>query len=110
MLVQIFWVVFLLFIWFNTDAFIYYSELFRLNSLFKVDLWKKYRIESNPKITYLEFIHLRYKNFFSKLISCRPCLAFWFTLIITLIYSSWGYFPMIYIISYIIYKLINKYE
>jgi len=108
MVLEIFWVIFLLFIWFKTDAFIQYSKLFKIGKITKVDLWETYRL-SNPKITYLEYISIKHRNFFTKLITCKPCLTFWIVLIISLIFNSTYLFKIIYMLSYIIYKLIEKY-
>ena len=108
MIIEIFWVVFLLFIWFNTDAFIQYSKFFKLDKLFKIKDWEDYRLES-PRITYLEYLTLKNRGFFTKLISCKPCLTFWVTFIICIIFSSLMLFPIIYMLSYIIYKIIDKY-
>lgn len=110
MLIQIFWIVFLLFIWFNTDAFIQYAKLLKLDKVFKISDWESYRINVSNKITYQEYLSLKHRSFFTKLISCRPCLAFWITVFISSLFSSWYYFPLIYMVSYIIYKIINKYE
>ncbi len=108
MIIEIFWVVFLLFIWFNTDAFIQYSKFFKLDKLFKIKDWEDYRLES-PRITYLEYLTLKNRGFFTKLISCKPCLTFWITFIICIIFRSLMLFPIIYMLSYIIYKIIDKY-
>ena len=108
MIIQIFWVVFILFIWFNTDAFIQYSKLLKLDKLTKIDLWESYRL-TNPKITYLEYLSIKHRNFFTKLITCKPCLNFWITLIICSFFDSLYQLPVIYMLSYIIYKLIEKY-
>jgi hypothetical protein len=108
MIIEIFWIVFILFIWFNTDAFIQYSKLFRLDRKFKISDWESYRI-SNPKIDYIEYISIRHRNFFTKLISCKPCFNFWITLIFCILFNSLILYPLIYILSYIIYKLIDKY-
>lgn len=107
MLIQIFWIVFVLFIWFNTDAFIQYSKLIKLDKKFKISDWESYRLLS--KISYQEYLALKHRNFFTKLVSCKPCLAFWISLIVLIIFSSLYYFPLIYILSYILYKLIDKY-
>lgn len=107
-MVSIFWCVFLLFIWFKTDAFIQYSELFRLSSKFRITEWQDYRI-LNPKITYLEYISIKNRNFLTKLISCVPCFLFWTTVLISLLMNTLLYFPITYILSYVIYKLIDKY-
>jgi hypothetical protein len=108
MLIQIFWVVFILFIWFNTDAFIQYGKLLKLDKLTKIDLWESYRL-TNPKITYLEYISIKHRGFFTKLITCRVCLNFWITLIICLLFDSLIELPVIYMLSYITHKLIEKY-
>jgi hypothetical protein len=52
----IFWIVFLQYIWFNTDAFIWWSKLFKLEKLLRIGDWDQYRMEVNPKIKYYEFI------------------------------------------------------
>jgi hypothetical protein len=109
MVLQIFWVIFLMFIWFKTDAFVQYVKLFKLSKITKVDLWESYRL-SSPKITYLEYISVKHNNFFTKLLSCKPCFTFWIVLIISIIFNSpISEFAMIYILSYIIYKLCDKY-
>jgi len=108
MLIQIFWVVFILFIWFNTDAFIQYGKLLKLDKITKINLWESYRL-TNPKITYLEYLSIKHRGFFTKLITCKPCLNFWITLIICLLFDSLIQFPVIYMLSYITHKLIEKY-
>lgn len=108
MVLEIFWIVFILFIWFNTDAFIQYSKVFKLSRLFKINDWEDYRV-SNPKISYLEYLNLGHKNFFTKLVSCKPCFNFWITFIFCIIFGTIVLYPIIYMLSYIIYKLIDKY-
>lgn len=104
----IFWCVFLLFIWFKTDAFIQYSELFRLSNKFRITQWQDYRI-LNPKISYLEYLSLKHRGFFTKLISCVPCFLFWIVMFASILTNSLFYFPITYILSYVIYKLIDRY-
>ena len=104
---QIFWVIFLLFIWFDTDAFIQYSKLFKLSEKFKIDSWESYRLENN--ISYLDYLSIKHKNFLTKLISCRPCFTVWIVLFVCTLYCSILQFPIIYVISYILYKLMIKY-
>jgi hypothetical protein len=105
---QIFWVNFLLFIWFNTDAFIDYSSAFGLGSILKIKKFKEYK-ESDPRSDYLNFIRIKYPNFITKLISCKPCICFWFVLSISLFFNSILYFAPIYLVSYILYRLLDKY-
>lgn len=107
MFLEIFWSVFILFIWFNTDAFVQYSKVFKLGEQFKISDWENYRLTS--RVSYPDYLFLKHKSFFTKLISCIPCSLFWIVLIITLIFNSTGLYPVIYILSYIIYKIIDKY-
>lgn len=107
MIIQIFYVVFLLYIWFDTDGFIEYSKLFRLDKRFKIDLWIEYR-ELNPKMNYLSYIRLKHSSFFTRLISCKPCFCFWLVLLVNLIFGNFLLFPIIYMMSYLIYNLICK--
>ena len=104
---QIFYIIFILFIWFNTDAFISYSKLFGLSKLFKIDKWEEYRM-INPKIDYFNYLRIKKLNFFIRLITCKPCLNFWLVLISCIIISDLIYLPMIYIISYSIYNLLCR--
>lgn len=101
----IFWIVFLQYIWFNTDAFIWWSKLFKLGKFLRIDDWDQYRLEVNPKIKYYEFIFQKYPNFATKLLSCKPCLILWFTIILILIFSqNLVSIPIFYLISYLVYK------
>jgi hypothetical protein len=104
---QIFYVIFLLFIWFNTDAFISYSKLFRLSKVFKIHKWEEYRM-INPKIEYFSYIRNKHTNFLTKLITCKPCLAFWIVLVSCIIFNNIIYYPIIYMLSYSIYTLLCR--
>jgi hypothetical protein len=108
MILQIFYITFVLFIWFETDAFISYSKLLRLSHFFKIDKWEEYKILKNPKIDYLSYIRNDRNNFFTKIISCKPCFNFWIVLISCIIFGNWIYFPLIYILSYLIYNILWK--
>ena len=107
MIIQIFYVVFLLYMWFNTDGFVEYSKVFGLNKIFKINLWEDYR-EINPKLDYLSYMRLKQSNFFIKLITCKQCLSFWLVLISCFFFKNFFYFPVIYMMSYLIYNLICK--
>jgi hypothetical protein len=107
-MILIFWCVFLLFIWFKTDFFISYGRLLGLKNLLKIEKWEEYRI-LNPKISYLEYLSIKHRNFFTKLISCVVCILFWIVLTVCLLTHNLYYLPVIYIISYLIFKIIDKY-
>ena len=107
MIFQIFWINFLLFIWFDTDSFVEYFRLLKLNKLFKIDKFDEYKMQ-NPKISYLSFIRQKYSNFYTRLITCPPCINFWIVFVLCIIYNNIIFFPIIYVISYVIYMLLKK--
>ena len=107
MVVQIFYVVFLMFVWFETDAFVEYSKLFRLSSFFKIDDWEKYR-EINHRISYLEYLRIKHCSFFVKMLTCRQCLAFWLVLVTYSYFDGVVFFPAVYILSYLVYAVLRK--
>lgn len=103
----IFWIIFTLYIWFSTDAFIWWSKLFRLGKKFKIVEWENYRMTVNPKVKYHDFIFQNNPNFLTKLISCKPCFTLWVTLAFIVIFSkSVISLPIYYLISYLGYKKI----
>ena len=106
MIIQIFFVVFFMHIWFDTDAFVEYSKLFGLSKYFKINLWEKYQ-EINPRLDYLGYIRLKHSSFFTRLISCKFCLCVWICLI-SCFFTNFLLFPIIYVMSYIIYSLLCK--
>ena len=108
-ILQVFWVNFILFIWFETDGFIEYSKLFRLHKLFKVDRFEVYKKESNPNISYHSYLRQKHKSFISKMVTCVPCLNFWIVLITCLVFKSLIIYPILYLVSYVIYKILKKY-
>ncbi len=108
-ILQIFWVNFILFIWFETDGFIEYCKLFRIHKIFKIDRFETYKKESNPNITYLSYIRQKHQSFISRLVSCVPCLNFWIVLFVCYIFSSLLLYPLVYLISYVVYKILKKY-
>jgi len=102
MILQIFWCVFLMYIWFKTDAF---SDYF--SNLKSVKDWKKYKEEKNPDLSYYDFLFITNKSFWTKLLSCRYCLLFWFV-IVTSLFFNFINFPIIYILSLILFRVIEK--
>ena len=102
MILHIFWVVFLMFIWFKTDAFTDYFSF-----LESVKNWKQYKELKNPEIGYPDYIFLNNQNFWTKLVSCQYCLLFWFV-ILTSFYFGFFNFPIVYILSLILFRLIEK--
>jgi len=107
-ILQIFWIIFILFIWFETDGFVEYSRFLGLSKLFKIDRFDQYKKENNPKITYLSYIRQNHSSFITRLVTCAPCLNFWITLAITVIYNDLFMYPVVYLVSYLLYRILKK--
>ena len=108
-IIQILWINFILFIWFETDGFIQYSKLFRLGKLFKINEFLEYKEDKNPKMNYLSYIRQKHNNFFTKLITCVPCYNFWIVLLVVILFNSIYLYPLFYLTSYSLYKILKKY-
>lgn len=98
LLLDIFWIVFIIRIWFYTDA---YTQYFKFTK--RVKLWNSYKEEINHDISFLDYNYIKNPNFFNKLISCESCLLFWISL-----FFSLKLLPILYINSYIILRIIKK--
>jgi len=105
-ILEFFWIQFILFIWFHTDAFIQYCKLFRITKPTGVDSYLEYK-KSNPKITFPDFIRRR-QTFFTQLISCPPCILAWIILICSLFFQNTHLFPIYYITSLSFYMILRK--
>jgi len=104
---HIFYAVFFMHIWFDTDAFVEYSKLFRLKKAFRIDLWESYR-EINPRIEYLEYLRLKHSSFFIRMITCKQCLLVWVSIALSAASGTPHWFPAVYVIAYIIYSLLCR--
>ena len=107
MVYMIFLFVFILIIWFNTEAFVEYSHLLKIK-WFKV---KDYLIakETDFTLTYHSYLLQKHNNFFTRLITCPFCLNFWLILIGKFIFGySFIEIPTIYVTSLITYFIFNK--
>ncbi len=103
----IFLFVFVLIIWFNTEAFVEYCHVLKLK-WFKVQDYLNAK-ESDFTLTYHSYLLQKHNSFFIRLITCPFCLNFWLILIGKFIF---GYFfieiPTIYVTSLITYFIFNK--
>lgn len=104
-IINIFWIVFILFIWMDTDFFTHWSKLLGLRKKLKIDKWESYK-SIDPKISYLDYLFMTHNGFFTKLISCRVCILFWIVLVFT--YTNLYLIPVYYFFSYIVYTMIKK--
>lgn len=104
---------FILFIWFESDIIVTLINIFKLDKKLFIEEYKKERLEISDKLHYLDFLHVRKANFFTKLISCPICLCFWLTLIQSLLkyqnlHMCVYMFGINYIINLVVYLFIKK--
>jgi hypothetical protein len=105
---QISLIVFILIIWFKTEAFLEYASLFKIEKLFKINQFKEYK-KINISIDYITYLSLKHKNFFTKLISCPYCIGFWIVLFSCLLFNNILLLPFYYVSAIIVYKILDKY-
>ena len=108
---------FFLLVWFQTDLIETLATLTRLRSAFMLPEFEKHKLEKDAFCNYPSFLHEKYNNFLTKLISCEICSCFWLTLFglgfLTLwLDLTWSFlmilFPINYITSLLLYLIIRK--
>jgi hypothetical protein len=100
----------LLLVWFQTNAFVEYGRYIPFIKRI-INSYEK-SLSAGINGTFINFLSLNYNSFFIRLVSCPYCLNFWLTLPY-LYFFNIKYLAFIYIISLIIYKILNilsKYE
>ena len=96
-------------IWFKTEAFVEYLELFRLDSLFGVKKFRKQQVEGGDYgLDYPNFLLINYNSFFIRLITCPFCLTVWASLVISG-FVGWYYIPFLFVVSVGLFGVINNY-
>jgi hypothetical protein len=78
-----------LFFLYETDFFLAYVKLFRLEKLFGVENYEKH-LTKFPEDSYWEFIVFDKQTFLRKLISCPFCLGFWLNMGCYFVHESLG--------------------
>ena len=95
---------FLLIIWFKTEAFYeYFKYISILNKFFKFKHYKEF-ICMQYEI-YPNFLVIKHNNFFTRLISCPKCINFWITLILIFFVNSFFSLFIIYTLSLMLYNI-----
>jgi hypothetical protein len=109
----IFWAVMILIIWFYTDAFIYYAQLFKLFQNIRLE-FSTYLISNSDKY-FPDFLFKKSKEqsnlfikFVLKLLSCPLCLNVWLSGIIALFLNNILLLAPIYVLSLITLLGIKK--
>ena len=102
----------LLFVWLETDAFVEYVKLLKLNNLASFDFLRANEYEDymsknlEEEITYPDFLSSNYNNFFTSLISCPICVSVWLSVFCSF-YLSFALFPLINITSIVLFLLLK---
>lgn len=96
------WSAFLMFIWFETNAFYEYLKFLPFLRAYE----KKKSLYGNPR--YSEFLAINHDNFISKLLSCPYCLGFWTSLVFCFILCPLVMLPVVYFCSLVLYFTIQK--
>jgi hypothetical protein len=103
-------VVFIMIVWFKTDAFPEYCKLFNFNFLlFGYD-------KTDDQLTFPQYLYVKrhiltkckYYLFYIKLITCPICLSFWLCLGAALIYNIILLVPLLYVTSLLVYLIFTK--
>lgn len=94
-----------LLVWFDTDAFIEYVKLFKLEKWFKVDQFLE--IEQSPDFGYREFLLEYHNNFFTRLIACPICTSVWLGFCVS-IFTSLTLSPVFALGGLLLYKWSRK--
>ena len=109
----VFWVSAILTIWFYTDWFAYYTQLFNCASDIRL-LYQAYKLE-NPDAFFSDFLYAkalatnnRFSKFVLKLISCPLCSGVWLSLIFCFCFSDLLNFAPVYVGSLFVILQIKK--
>ena len=84
--VAVFWVIFFLYIYFETNAFVSWAKFLKLKFLKYDEYEEKSQIMTGLK--YTDFILMKSNNFFIKLVSCPECLAVWINIILFIFFHQ----------------------
>lgn len=102
--------VFFLIIWFKTDVFYQYCELFDMH-------WFLFGYTENSTLTFPQYLYTKrhlitkskYLLFYFKLISCPLCLGFWLSMLFTTVFSSLLLLPAVYLFSILTFLIFSKF-
>ena len=104
------WVVFCLYIWFETDALVSYLRFFFGDTYyFSLEDYEKHRKGALEPLEYLDFLRIEHPDsFLISLITCPSCLGVWLTAIFCLLVGDVHHFPIVYLFSILVYLLLRR--
>ena len=94
--------------WFKTGFLVEYSSLLGLKKLLKINDYLYYK-KLHKEVEYLSYLTIKHKNFFVGLITCPYCLNVFIALISCVFYGNINLFFIIYMLSILIFKLLEIY-
>jgi len=100
----------ILFFFYETDFFVQYVKLVRLNKMLGVDNYEIY-LGEHPEDSYWEYLAYEKPNFLTKLISCPLCSGFWVNAGVYFLHKDLGLFLVnlwLSIFLFLILRLILK--
>lgn len=98
---------FVLIVWFKTDALIEYAKLIRVGKWIYVDDFEKKRAE-DFELTYLTYLRQHRNCFFTRLITCPICVTSWMFLITLISENPIPNFSLNVTITLALYYLFSK--
>ena len=99
--------VFILVIWFNTEAFVEYSKYIPIiRNIFLINRYINLKFKL-PDLKYLDFLVMEKNCFLTRLISCPICVNTWINILLILPLDNALYFFMNFTISTVIYYSIT---
>lgn len=96
----------ILFFVYETDFFVQYVKLFRLNKIFKVNEYEEH-LQSMPDNSYWEWLVFEKQTFLRKLMSCPLCFGFWVNVGVYFLYEELGLFVIVLWFSFFLYLLLK---
>ena len=110
---SILWIVMICIIWFRTDWFIHYSQLFEVNKKLRLQFMEFIKI--NPDLYFPDFLFTlslttsnKFLRFILKLISCPLCLIVWLSIVAAIMLNNIVLIAPLYVLSLSIFLLITK--
>ena len=104
-LYEIFLLICILYIWFDTDAFFEWSKFLHLR-IYKYkefeDLKKKI-----PVMTYQNYLLIHHSNFFTRMITCPICFGVWINIIGSLLLNNWASIGVNILATWVGYKFLQ---
>jgi hypothetical protein len=80
----------ILFFVYETDFFVEYIRLLRLNKVFKIDKYEEHLETVQPDDSYWEWLAFDKPSFLTKLLSCPFCTCFWMNVAIYFLHKDIG--------------------